>query len=93
MDILDPNLFEGDMILTPDQLTAIKNGEFNRDLPLAATRRPWPKLIPYDLFGLSKSHIFSVAFFKITLKSYPCIIMIITNIYTNLQKPFPKQEK
>ncbi|XP_057300873.1 zinc metalloproteinase nas-6-like [Hydractinia symbiolongicarpus] len=48
----DPNLFEGDMILTPDQLTAIKNGEFNRDLPLAATRRPWPKLIAYDLFGL-----------------------------------------
>ncbi|XP_057297336.1 protein SpAN-like [Hydractinia symbiolongicarpus] len=48
----DPNLFEGDMILSPDQLERIQKGEFNRDLLLAATRHPWPKLIPYDLYGL-----------------------------------------
>lgn len=41
------------MILSPDQLKAIGKGEFERDLTLAATRKPWPKLIPYDLYGLS----------------------------------------
>lgn len=40
------------MILSPDQLKAIGKGEFERDLTLAATRKPWPKLIPYDLYGL-----------------------------------------
>ena len=52
---LDPNLFEGDMILDPDQLNEIKNGNFNRDIPMAATKTNlWPRTIPVDYHELSK---------------------------------------
>lgn len=51
---LDPNLFEGDMVLNPEEINAILIGAyFNKAMPLAATKQPWPWIIPYDLYGLS----------------------------------------
>ena len=51
--IIDPNLFEGDMVLDPEQLESIK--KFNKAVPLAASKlKLWPRTIPYDLHELSK---------------------------------------
>ncbi|XP_057314060.1 zinc metalloproteinase nas-15-like isoform X2 [Hydractinia symbiolongicarpus] len=49
----DPNLFEGDMILSPDQLEEIRNGKINRAVPMAATKTNlWPRKIPFDYHEL-----------------------------------------
>ena len=62
---LDPNLFEGDMVLNPEEIKAILSGAyFNKAMPLAATKQPWPWIIPYDLYGLS---IFSLFFYFSTI--------------------------
>ncbi len=46
----DPNLFEGDMVLTEDQKRDFLYGEPNYQIPLAATKvNLWPKLIAYDM--------------------------------------------
>ena len=51
---LDPGLFEGDMIVSPEEREAILSGNyFNEATPLAATKRPWPRIVPYDLYELS----------------------------------------
>lgn len=51
---LDPSLFEGDMIVSPEERQAILRGTyFNEATRLAATRRPWPRIVPYDLYELS----------------------------------------
>lgn len=53
--LLDPNLFEGDMILSPDQLEEIRNGKINRAVPMAATKTNlWPRKIPFDYHELSE---------------------------------------
>ncbi|XP_057314061.1 zinc metalloproteinase nas-15-like [Hydractinia symbiolongicarpus] len=45
----DPNLFEGDMILSPDQLDNIQNGRINKAIPMAAAKTNlWPRIIPFD---------------------------------------------
>ena len=50
---IDPNLFEGDMVLDPEQLQSIK--KFNKAVSLAASKlKLWPRTIPYDLHELSK---------------------------------------
>ena len=61
---LDPNLFEGDMVLDPDELEAIKKGSINGNAPYASTTKVWPSpLIPYDFYGLSE--FFFVLFRKL----------------------------
>ena len=46
----DPNLFEGDMILTDDQKRAFLFGDANYQIPLAAIKiNLWPRTIPYSM--------------------------------------------
>lgn len=42
------------MVLNPEEIKTILSGtHFNKAMPLAATKQPWPRIIPYDLYGLS----------------------------------------
>lgn len=69
--ITDPNLFEGDMVLDPEQLQSIKT--INKAVPLAASKlKLWPRTIPYDLHELSKLSIYvvyAVCYVHITLQA------------------------
>ena len=47
------------MVLNPEEIKAILSGtHFNKAMPLAATKQPWPRIIPYDLYGLSIFFLF-----------------------------------
>ena len=48
--ILDPDLFEGDIVLTEKQKIQLVQGGLDPNVPLAAkTDKHWPKIIAYEI--------------------------------------------
>eukprot|EP00794_Sanderia_malayensis_P015872 gene15872-17471_t len=67
----DPNLFEGDMILTNDQKLAYLSGEANYQIPLAATKTNlWPTVIPYSLDSTLSSQSRAVSAINAAIADY-----------------------
>eukprot|EP00794_Sanderia_malayensis_P015875 gene15875-17475_t len=67
----DPNLFEGDMILTEDQKRDYLSGQANYQIPLAAKKTDlWPKVIPYDIHSSLSSEAKAVNAIKEAIADY-----------------------
>ena len=73
------------MVLNPEEINAILIGAyFNKAMPLAATKQPWPWIIPYDLYGLSIFWLFFyfstvLLFFHVFTLFSMCFTVMVAN--------------